>query len=88
MRTTLTIDDALAEELKRRALETGKPFKRVVNETLMAGLQQQAVPKARPYRLNPVSLGAPRAAVNLDKALRLADELEDEAVRAKLEQRK
>jgi hypothetical protein len=88
MRTTLTIEDTLASELKKRALETGKPFKQVVNEALRNGLQQKAMPKSRAYRLKPASLGAPLAGVNLDKALLLADELEDLSLRAKLEQRK
>jgi len=86
MRTTLTIDDALARDLKRRALETGKPFKQVVNETLLAGLQGARAPK--PYRLRPASLGAPAPGIDLTNALRLGDELETEALYAKLEQRK
>lgn len=88
MRTTLTIDDSLARELKKRALETGKPFKQVVNEALLTGLQQQVVRKPQAYRLKPASLGVPMPGVNLDKALLLADELEDLSLRAKLEQRK
>lgn len=40
MRTTLTIEDSLAELLKKQAHETGKPFKQVVNEALRAGLEQ------------------------------------------------
>lgn len=36
MRTTLTLEDTLAREFKKRALETGKPFKQVVNETMLA----------------------------------------------------
>lgn len=88
MRTTLTIEDSLATELKKRALETGKPFKQVVNEALLTGLQQKAVRKSQAYRLKPVSLGTPLTGVNLDKALLLADELEDVSLRAKLEQRK
>lgn len=88
MRTTLTIDDALAKDLKKRGLETGKPFKQVVNEALLTGLQQKTVRKPQAYRLKPASLGAPSPGVNLDKALFLADELEDMSLRAKLEQRK
>lgn len=88
MRTTLTIDDALAKELKKRALETGQPFKEVVNETLRMGLHQNPVRRSRIYRLKPASLGAPLGSIDLAKALRLADELEDDALRAKLEQRK
>lgn len=88
MRTTLTIEDTLASELKKRALETGKSFKQVVNETLLTGLQHKSIRKPQSYRLKPASLGAPLAGVNLDKAFLLADELEDVSLRAKLEQRK
>ncbi len=88
MRTTLTIEDSLASELKKRALEAGKPFRQVVNEALLTGLQQKDVRKSQAYRLKPAALGAPLAGVGLDKALRLADELEDVSLRAKLEQRK
>ena len=87
MRTTLTIEDTLAGELKQRALETGKPFKQVVNETLLKGLQVRPQ-KPRAYRLKPAALGNPQTGIDLVKALRLADELEEEAMRYKLEQRK
>ena len=88
MRTTLTIEDTLASELKKRALESGKPFKQIVNEILLAGLQRQSQRKPEAYRLKPASLGAPLADIDLNKSLRLADEIEDNAIRAKLEQRK
>lgn len=89
MRTTLTIDDRIAAALKRRALETGKSFKAVVNEALQAGLEaSHTLPRARPYRVEPVSLGEPRPGIDLDKALRLAGELEDEELARKMELRK
>ncbi|AJP47375.1 hypothetical protein PG1C_00745 [Rugosibacter aromaticivorans] len=90
MRTTLTIEDALACQLKKRAQEAGKPFKPVINENLLTELQQKAVRKSTSpaYRLKPASLGVPLASINLDKALHLADELEDISLRANLEQRK
>ena len=75
MRTTLTLDDAIARELKRRARESGRPFKAVVNETLLRGLAPEK--RRRRYRLRPVSLGGPCPGVNLDKALALAGSLED-----------
>ena len=87
MRTTLTIDDQLMASLKRVALESGKSFKQVVNETLRAGLQPRGAP-ARRYRLKPASLGHPHPTADLDKALSLAEALEDEAIIQKLEQRK
>lgn len=50
MRTTLTIDDALLRQLRQKALDTGKPFKQVVNDTLRLGLSQAATPQRQPYR--------------------------------------
>lgn len=89
MRTTLTIDDQLAAELKKRAFESGRSFKEVVNESLRRGLAPgQHTPPAPPYRLKSVSLGGALPGVNLDKALQLAELLEDEAVRDKMELRK
>jgi hypothetical protein len=88
MRTTLTLDDPLAKELKKLAVETGQPFKNVVNETLRAGLLRRNVAPRRAYRLTPAAMGVPRQGVNLDKALELAGQLEDGAISAKLEQRK
>lgn len=88
MRTTLTIDDALAEALKQKAYETGKPFKVIVNETLLNGLANGAQRESQPYRLKTASMGMAAAGINLDKALELADELEDMAIKAKLELRK
>jgi hypothetical protein len=88
MRTTLTLDDPLAKELKKLAVETGQPFKNVVNETLRAGLLKRNAAPRRAYRLTPAAMGVPKHGVDLDKALRLAEQLEDAAIRAKLEQRK
>lgn len=89
MRTTLTIDDALAKLLKKRAYETGKPFKQVVNEALRLGLERAwAAPVARPYRLDPVAMGPARAGLDLDKALTLAAELENEEIARKVDLRK
>ncbi|MCF8176868.1 MAG: hypothetical protein K9J74_00010 [Sulfuritalea sp.] len=88
MRTTLTLDDPLAKELKKLAIETGQPFKRVVNETLRAGLRGRNAPPRRAYRLTPAAMGVPRPGVDLGKVLQLADQLEDGAISAKLEQRK
>ena len=89
MRTTLTIEDRIARDLKQLAHRSGKPFKVVVNETLLAGLAAvEERPKPRRYRLRPASLGGVREGVNLDKALALADSLEDEQLAQKIEQRK
>jgi hypothetical protein len=88
MRTTLTIDDSIAKVLKDLAHRSNKPFKQVVNETLRAGLDAKRVPKAKPYRVRVVSMGGVLPGVNLDKALALADAIEDQEIAAKLELRK
>jgi hypothetical protein len=86
MRTTLTIDDALLRQLRQKALDSGKPFKQVVNDTLRAGLKQPAAPQREPYRCPSFSMGQPRWPVNLDKATALADALVDEELVTKLRQ--
>lgn len=88
MRTTLTIDDRTAAALKDLARRRGKPFKQVVNQALASGLHDLEHPTPRAYQLQPDSLGPVRVGVDLDKALRVADELADEASTDKLEQRR
>jgi len=88
MRTTLTLDDQLAQTLKDVAYRSGKPFKVVVNETLRRGLEAAARPPARRYTLSPSSLGGVLPGVDLRKALRIADDLEDRAIAGKLTLRK
>ena len=45
MRTTLTLDDDVADFLKERSRLQDKPFERVVNETLRRGMETPASPK-------------------------------------------
>ncbi|HEV2718704.1 MAG TPA: DUF2191 domain-containing protein, partial [Thermoanaerobaculia bacterium] len=89
MRTTLTIDECLVRDLKEIAHRSGKPFKQVVNETLHAGLSARKGPRrTRRYHLKPASLGQPLPGIVLDKALQLADSLDDVEIARKLELRK
>jgi len=88
MRTTLTIEDRIARDLKEIAHRTGRPFKVVVNETLRAGLSAKEARSAKRYRIRPASLGHVVPGVNLDKALALASSLEDEEIARKLDLRK
>lgn len=48
MRTTIDINDALLEELRRRAAQSHKTFKEVVDETLQRGLSEHAKPNKKP----------------------------------------
>lgn len=89
MRTTLTIDDEIASRLKEIAYRTGKSFKSVVNESLRAGITGSAdVPAPKSFRLRPASLGEVVGPYNIDKALLLADRIEDEEIARKLQMRK
>lgn len=88
MRTTLTIDDAIAADLKELAHRSNRSFKEVVNETLRQGLLARQSPRPRRYRLRPVSMGKAAAGIDLNKALSLAAALEDREIVRKLELRK
>ena len=86
MRTTVTLDPDLAARLKQVARERGISFKKALNDAVRAGL---APPGAKPsrYRLKTYPMGL-RPGIDLDRALRLADAIEDEAILRKLELRK
>jgi hypothetical protein len=86
MRTTLTIDDALLRQLRQKALDSGKPFKQVVNDTLRAGLVPATPARREPYCCPTFSIGALAPGVMLTKANQLAAALEDELLIEKLRQ--
>jgi len=85
MRTTVTLDEDVATAVQALASERGWTFKQALNTTLRAGLSGPRAPKA--YRVRPRRLGL-RPGVDLDKALRLASDLEDQELVRKLELRK
>jgi hypothetical protein len=86
MRTTVTLDPDVAAKLKEVARERGISFKEALNGTLRAGFAAGGR-GGQPYQVPSRRLGL-RPGVDLDKALRLAAALEDEAVVHKLELRK
>lgn len=88
MRTTLTLDDALARELRALARQTDRSFKEVVNETLRRGLAQGAepAPALPPFRVVPKACGF-RPGVDVYGLNRLNDELEIDDFRRELGER-
>lgn len=86
MRTTVTLDPDLAAKLRKLSQERGISFKEALNTMLRAGLGAEA-PAKRGYRLPVRRLGL-KPGIDLDRALRLASELEDEETIRKLELRK
>lgn len=79
MRTTLTLDDDIVNELKAESRRTGKPLKVVVNETLRRGLSAGTSPSRDlpRFRVRPKACGF-RAGVDVTKLNQLLDELEIE----------
>ncbi len=85
MRTTVTLDPDVASALEQAARERRVSFKKVLNDAVRAGLRPPTDP--RPYRLPTRRMGL-RPGVDLDRALALAEDLEDREVMRKLELRK
>lgn len=74
MRTTVTLDDDTVAVIHRRMRERGVSFKTALNEAIREGAQGRPAPVA--FTTRSADLGTPT--VNLDRALQIAAELEDE----------
>ena len=83
VRTTVTLDPDVEAKLKAIMRERAVSFKVALNDAVRAGLSGPASAPRR-YRMPTGELGV-RPGVNLEKALRLAGELEDEEIIRKLE---
>lgn len=85
MRTTVTIEEDVAQQIRQRMRERGVGFKEILNELLRRGLQSSDDPE--PYSTPTFHMGA-RPDVDLDKALSLAGAMEDEETLRNLERAK
>jgi hypothetical protein len=83
MRTTVTLDADTDAIVRRFMRERSLTFKQAVNEAIRAGVTR---PRGRAARTPTFDLGAPR--VSLDRALRLAADMEDDEIRRELDRRK
>ena len=90
MRTTLDIQEEILQALKRAALQQGISIKKMVNSTLRKGLSDGLgkTVHAHPYRCPTFSMGQTMDPNGMDKALSLADSLDEEEVARKLRMRK
>lgn len=84
MRTTVTLEPDTEAIVHRLMRERGLTFKQALNEAIRAGGPGRAT--GRRFRTRTASMGPP--AIPLDKALRLAADLEDEELIRKLATRK
>jgi hypothetical protein len=83
MRTTLTLDPDVAQELKKK-IETEKiTLREAVNSALRAGLRQSKREKKVPFEVEPHAFGF-HAGIDPDKFNQLVDELEVEEIVRKL----
>ena len=80
MRTTLTIDDDVAVQLKRLRRSRDASFKDLVNEALRRGLQDRSGPpkKRKPFRTRTFNAG-PSLIGNLDNIAEVLAIAEGEA---------
>lgn len=74
MRTTVTLDDDTLVVIRRLMRERGVSFKQALNDAIRESARQGPTPSA--FVTRTANLGVP--SVNLDRALQLAAELEDE----------
>jgi type II secretory pathway component PulF len=73
VRTTVTLDPDTEQLIRRRMRERGITFKEAVNEAIRSGA---AATSTTAFRTETASLGESR--VNLDRALQIAADLEDD----------
>ena len=79
MRTTLTIDDDLADRLKEFATVHEVPFRQAVNDTLRKGLEQNSpTAKPTPFIVHPFESPF-RAGIDSQRLNQLLDELDADA---------
>lgn len=71
VRTTVTLDPDTEQIVRRRMREKGMSFKEALNDAIRSGVGHQA-----PFRTETASMG--ESAVNLDRALQVAADLEDD----------
>ncbi|HET9692335.1 MAG TPA: hypothetical protein VFP61_14380 [Acidimicrobiales bacterium] len=77
MRTTVTLDADTEAMVRRRMRERGESFKQALNGAIRDSVQRRPAPD-----FPTAKMGVP--AVNLDRALQLAAELEDDEVVRKM----
>ena len=75
MRTTLTLDDDIADSLKEQARLQNRPFKQVVNDALRRGLSPAGKEDRPPFRVKPFP-GGFRPGIDPLKLNQLNDELQ------------
>jgi hypothetical protein len=82
MRTTLTIEPAVAERLRHLLKEEDRTLKSLVNDALREGLkvlENERKSRRAKFRVEPHNFGALRPGIDPARIGQYAEELEDEA---------
>ena len=74
MRTTVTLDSDTEQIVRLRMKQRRVSFKRALNDAIREGSRELHADLA--FHTQPVAMGAPR--VNVDQALQLSSQLEDD----------
>lgn len=80
VRTTVTLDPDTEQLVRRRMTERGVSFKEALNDAIRAGVLRAS--DALPFRTATAPMGESR--VNLDRALQIVADLEDDELIRKL----
>jgi hypothetical protein len=80
VRTTVTLDPDTEQIVRRRMAERGLSFKEALNDAIRSGVR--ATGSAPRFRTATAAMGESR--VNLDRALQIAADLEDDELVRKL----
>jgi type II secretory pathway component PulF len=78
MRTTVTLDPDTEQLIRRRMRERGMTFKEALNDAIRSGVRETG----QEFRTQTASMG--RSAVNLDRALQIVGDLEDDELVRKM----
>jgi len=77
MRTTLTLDEDVAANLKSESRRSGRPFREVVNEALRVGLAARRTARRRPpFNIAARDLGDLKPGLSLDNVAELIEQVE------------
>lgn len=73
MRTTITIDDHLLDQVRRRAAERRQTVSQVIEESVRESLLRQQAQDRTPFRVSAFSAGGYQPGVDLDDNASLLD---------------
>jgi Bacterial antitoxin of type II TA system, VapB len=78
MRTTITIDDHLLDEVRRRATERRQTVSQVIEDSIRESLLRHHGEPAPPFTVRPVHAGGTQRGVDLDDNAALLALMNDE----------